>query len=67
MRRDRQAAVQRRFCACRQLGGRARGIHGRLAVPSDAYVIFTQSAILGNGSSSDNTTSNGIRGTVGNL
>jgi hypothetical protein len=31
------------------------------------FVIFTQSAILGNGSSSDNTTSNGIQGTVGNL
>lgn len=31
------------------------------------FEIYTQSAILGNGSSADNTTSNGIKGTVGNL
>ncbi|MFN6192788.1 MAG: hypothetical protein ACK5BN_03080, partial [Planctomycetota bacterium] len=30
-------------------------------------VIFTQSAVLGNGNTADNTTSNGIRGLIGNL
>ena len=30
-------------------------------------VIFTQSAVLGNGNAADNTTSNGIRGSLGNL
>mgnify|MGYP003349726187 CR=1 FL=1 len=29
--------------------------------------LFTQSAVLGNGSLADNTTSNGIKGTIGNL
>jgi hypothetical protein len=30
-------------------------------------VVFTQSAVLGNGLAADNTTSNGIRGSIGNL
>jgi hypothetical protein len=42
-----------------------------LAIPSSPslnnVVIFTQSAVLGNGLMSDNVTSNGIRGLIGNL
>jgi hypothetical protein len=50
-------------------GASSRGYS--LTIPSSPVlnnvVVFTQSAVLGNGLAADNTTSNGIRGSIGNL